>query len=120
PEIRTSAIAPSPGGVEIAAMVSEAVIRLDSNCRATASVAKFGCPILACVLRADDFPQRTDQFLVFFHCADGNADPFREAIAFERAHDDFPLQQLLEHCTAVADVYHHEICSGWHERNLHL
>src|SRR5882757_1418055 len=114
-------------------MVSEAVIRLDSNCRATASVAKYWTrqnrkapehrrtpkdPVI--LLPANHFPQCSDQFLVFFHCAHGNADPFRQAIPFERAHDDFPLQQLLEHCTTVADVYHHEICSGWYERNLHV
>src|SRR4029077_4955100 len=40
PEIRTSAIAPSPGGVEIAAMVSETVMIPNPNCRATAPVAK--------------------------------------------------------------------------------
>jgi len=33
-------MAPSPGGVEIAAMVSETVMA-SSNCRTTASVAKF-------------------------------------------------------------------------------
>src|SRR6476661_7143571 len=42
PETRTSAMAPSPGGVEIAAIVSETVMILDQNCRATAPVAKFG------------------------------------------------------------------------------
>jgi hypothetical protein len=30
------------------------------------------------------------------------------------------LQQLLEHGTSVADVYHHKVRSGWHERNLHF
>src|SRR4029434_11049978 len=121
--MRTSAIAPSPGGVEIATMVSETVIRWNPNCRATAAVAKFSCAgsgsILVCVLRADDFGQRGDQSLVFFHCAHGNADPFGQTIASKRAHDDFSLQQLLEHHATVGDVYHHKIRSGWHERNLH-
>src|SRR5262249_44427940 len=49
-----------------------------------------------------------------------NADPLRQAIAFERAYDDLSLQQFLEHRTTVADVYHDEIRHGWHKRNLHL
>ena len=30
------------------------------------------------------------------------------------------MQQLLEHRTTIADIYHHEICSRWHKWNLHF
>src|SRR5262249_17003263 len=39
---------------------------------------------------------------------------------FKGAHDDFSLQQLFEHDATVADVYHHEIRDGRHERNSHF
>src|SRR5215211_3597791 len=71
-------------------------------------------------MRTHDIAQGRDQLPILFHRAHGNADPFRQAIPFERAHDDFPLEQVLEHCTTIADVYHHEICSGWYKRNLHI
>src|SRR5215471_16133574 len=132
--MRTNAIAPSPGGVEIAATVSEMVISSNPNCRATASVAKYlawawqrryAAPCghrnaASLPVAAEHFAHCGDQLFVFFHCAYGNAHPFRQTIAFERAHDDFPLQQFLEHCTTIADVYHEEICSGRHERNLYF
>src|SRR5205807_1378375 len=55
-------------------------------------------------LRSHDVPQRSDQFFVLVCCSDRNANPFGQAIAFERPHDDLASQQLLEHRTAVGDV----------------
>jgi hypothetical protein len=74
-------------------------------------------PILS---RSHHLTQFRNQLPIFFHCAYGNADPFRQIVAFEWAHNDFSLQQFLEHRTTVADVYHHKIRSGWDERKFHV
>src|SRR6476661_3598915 len=61
------------------------------------------------VLRVQHLAQSSDASSVLLHRADGNADPFRQVIAFHRAHDDFALEQSAKNREAVADIDENEI-----------
>src|SRR6266536_1843414 len=60
-----------------------------------------------------------DAFLVLVHGADGDADPFRQVVAFHRAHDHFVLKQGAENCETIPNLHQNKICRAGHEWKFH-
>src|SRR5215468_8836046 len=61
--------------------------------KATTGKMPVGPTAETAVLPLHHFAQGGDASSVLLHHADGDADPFRQVVAFHRAHDDFARKQ---------------------------
>src|SRR5437016_14672012 len=71
------------------------------------------------VLQAEYLAKGGDAFPVLMHGADGNADPFRQVVAFHRTHDHFALKECAKNRETVANFHQNKIRGAGDERKFH-
>jgi len=71
------------------------------------------------VLQAEYLAKGGDAFLVLIHGADGDADPFRQVVAFHRTHDHFALKQRAKNRETIANLHQNKIRGAGNERKFH-
>src|SRR5437868_6313846 len=60
-----------------------------------------------------------DAFPVLLRRADGDADPFRQVVAFHCPHDHFALKQGVKNHETIANLHQNKICGARDERKFH-
>ncbi len=56
-----------------------------------------------------------DAFLVLIYGANGDADPFRQVVAFHRTHDHFALKQCAENRETIANLHQNKFSGAGHQ-----
>src|SRR4029078_6876180 len=101
--MRIRAIAPSPTGVEIAAIVS----------LGGGASEFFTLPIV------QNFPHTCDAWPILFHGADRYSNPLWQVVTFQRTDNDSAFQQTSENLVAIAHVHENKIRDAWNKLKPH-
>jgi hypothetical protein len=104
-----NAMAPSPGGVEIAAMVSSASTL--GACRLGRAVFQQPLGIQASQLDA--------KASVLIHRPDRNTKPFRQFVTSHCPDDEAPPKKGLKDFVAIAHAHENKICRAWDKFETH-
>src|SRR6266513_2242488 len=67
----------------------------------------------------ESFLQRGDAFFVLLHCSYGDAQPLRQIVAAQWAHDNLHGQQFFKHRRTVAHIGEDKIPSAWIKFQFH-